>query len=199
MKRPLKIIGLSGLFVMLFFMRSFSQSESPYSIGQTINNFSIFDFASKKYSTKDVEKNTIVLFFIGNHCPSTDIIVAEMKDLYVKYHSSVEFWAINSNNPNYSPEDSEEKMKEYYDRYKLPYPYLVDLGQVVAANFNIKQTPMAVILQRDGDTFKFVYRGIIIEKNGVSVHNYIDKNLLNLQRGKPVINSTVKQKLCEIL
>jgi peroxiredoxin len=197
----LKCIKLSllGLVVLFISSQVRAQSSIPNKLGQYVEDFHLFDFDSKKFATKNVEKNIIVLFFIGNTCNNTNLITQQMKDLYVKYNTNVEFWAVNSNNPNFSPDDSEEKMKEYSKANNLPYPYLVDLGQIIAAEFGIKQYPMAVILKRESGRLRFVYKGIIYEGSAVTKQNIIDKNISNLLNGKAVQNSNGTQRLCDLL
>jgi peroxiredoxin len=197
MKLSPKKLGLLGLMLLCIYTNASAQNTQTYKVGQTLEDFHLFDFDSKKFATKNVDKNIIVLFFIGNTCTNTDLITQQMKDLYAKYISNVEFWAVNSNNPNFSPEDSEEKMKQYSIDNQLPYPYLVDLGQIIASDFGIKQYPIAVILKKESGKWKFVYKGNIYE--GSSKQNIIDKNLSNLINGKAVQNSNGIQRLCDLL
>lgn len=200
MKLSLQKVSLLGIaFFCLFMNNAFAQSDSPYKLGQVVDDFNMFDFESKRFSTKDVDKQIIVLFFIGNTCDKTDLIVKQMKKLHEQYNSQVEFWAVNSNHPNFSPDDSEEKMAEYSKINQLPFPYLVDLGQLIAASYGINQYPIAVILKRDGNAFKFVYRGIILESNQQATTNIIERNIKNILAGKAVVTSPAKQKLCDIL
>lgn len=191
-------LGLIGLISLCFTLNSKAQSGVPSKVGQYVEDFHMFDFDSKKFASKNIEKNLIVLFFIGNTCSNTDLITKQMKELYAKYNSNVEFWAVNSNNPNFSPNDSEEKMKEYSIENQLPYPYLVDLGQIIAAEFGIKQYPMAVILKRESGRLRFVYKGIIYEGSSSDRQNIIDKNISNILNGKAVQNSNGTQRLCEL-
>lgn len=200
MKSSLSKLNLLGIVLLCLFTKlSFSQAENPYKIGQIVQDFNMFDFESKRFASKDVEKQIIVLFFIGNTCDNTDLITKQMKSLHAKYNPQVEFWAVNSNHPNFSPNDSEEKMAEYSKKNELPYPYLVDLGQIIAADYSIKQYPLAVILKKEPNGFKFIYRGIILESTQAGTQNIIERNIKNLLAGKPAVTSLAKQKLCDIL
>ncbi len=200
MKCSLSKLSLLGIISLCLFTKlAFSQAENPYKLGQIVEDFNMFDFNSKRYSSKSVEKQIIVLFFIGNTCDKTDLITKQMKALYSKYNAEVEFWAVNSNHPNFSPDDSEEKMAEYSKKNELPYPYLVDLGQLIAADYSVKQYPMAVILKKEAKGFKFVYRGIILENTQAGTQNIIERNIKNLLAGKPAVTSPAMQKLCDIL
>ncbi len=200
MKNILKKVSLLGIALLcLFSNKLYAQENKQYKLGQKVEDFHMFDFDSRRYTTRSVEKQILVLFFIGNTCENTDLITNKMKALHSKYKQQVEFWAVNSNHPNFSPDDSEEKMKEYARKNELPYPYLVDLGQLIAADYSIKQYPMAVILKREGPSFKFVYRGIILEGTQDGSQNIIERNIKNILAGKPAVTSPAKQKLCEIL
>lgn len=200
MKRSLQKLSLMGIALLCFFTNiATAQSDSPYKIGQIVDDFNMFDFESKRFSTKDVDKQIIILFFIGNTCDNTDLIIKQMKKLHEQYNSQVEFWAVNSNHPNFSPDDSEEKMAEYSVKHQLPFPYLVDLGQLIAGSYSIKQYPMAVMLKREGTAYKFVYRGIILDGNQSATTNIIERNIKNILVGKAVVTSPAKQKLCDIL
>lgn len=186
---------------MLFLFSTYvhSQGTTPYKVGQTVEDITMFDFNSKRFTTKNNSKNIYVLFFISNNCENTQEIVEQLKGVYAKHKNDVEIWAVNSNHPNFSPENSEPKMKEFAAQHKFEFPYLVDLGQIVASDFGIKQNPYAIIMKRDAaGKLRLVYRGIITEGNSKNSVNVVDKNIYNLLKSKPVVNSSAKQKTCNL-
>lgn len=97
----------------------------------------------KMYSLKDFSQyRVLVVIFMCNHCPYVQAIWERLVKLKARYNGrGVEFVGINPNlNPKY-PEESFEKMKEYFERYKMNFPYLQDATQEVAREYKAQCTP----------------------------------------------------------
>ncbi len=111
-------------------------TEIPY--------FKLKDPFGREYSVDELfGSKGLVVIFTCNHCPYAQAIWPRSIELYHKVKDKgINFVAINPNaaNPNY-PEDSVEKMKEYIEKLKIPFPYLVDETQEVAKKFNAQCTP----------------------------------------------------------
>jgi len=176
-----------------------AQSTSAYKLGQSVENFSMFDMNSVKYATRNVKsKKIIVLAFISNECKYSETVNASLNLIHEKFKNDVEIWAVNSFNPNIKPAESEDKMREYIAVNNFKLPYLVDLGRSVANDFSVKQVPSAVILMRENDQFKYVYNGAIVEVMNGKQFNILEQNISNILDGKKVISSKSKNKVCQI-
>lgn len=88
------------------------------------------------------EMEVLVVVFMCNHCPYVQAIWDRLVALQAKFEDkNVRFVGINPNyHPDY-PEDSLEKMKEYYAEYEMNFPYLIDESQEVARAFGAECTP----------------------------------------------------------
>lgn len=201
MTLSLKKLGLLALlFLLLFQIRTNGQSLKIYKVGQQVEHFSMFDYNSKKYSTKNVkEKKLIVMVFISNECPYLESAIKNIKSIQSTYTADIEIWAVNSYNININLNEDEEHMKLYAEKNQmLQIPYLVDLSQDVAAQFSVKQVPSAVLLKVGDDGIKFIYSGSVLETiNGKQV-NLLENNIAQVLKGKPVSTAKSKQKSCEI-
>lgn len=176
-----------------------AQTTSVYKLGQSVENFSLFDFNSVKYSTKNVKtKKIIVLAFISNECKYSENVNTSIKYIHEKYKNEVEIWAVNAFNPNIRPAESEDKMREYAVANNLQVPYLVDLGKITADMFSVKQVPSAIILIKENDQLKYVYNGSIIDIMNGKQYNILEQNIDNIIAGKKVLSAKSKNKVCQI-
>ncbi len=190
----MKTLVLKASLILCCFVCIFSLGKSqdikPYRTGQKIENISLFDIESKKYSLKNVSnKKAVVLLFISNKCTSVNKVIDQIKNIQNKYAEDVEFWAINSFNPNTNPEEGEEYMKEFVKNNNLSIPYIVDLSQNTSKSFSVKYTPTVVILKKEADGFRFVHIGSVAT---------LDKNIKNLIDGKALIQSSPGSSSCMI-
>lgn len=103
--------------------------------------YSLADFADKK---------VLVIVFMCNHCPYVQAIWSRLCDLQEMFkEQSVQFVGINPNkHPDY-PEETLEKMKEYYDQYNMNFPYLIDESQEVARKYGAVCTPDIFVYDKD--------------------------------------------------
>ena len=158
MKLSLKKLSISlMLFLCAQTSMVFAQNAATYKIGQSIENFSLFDMNSTRYATRNIKtKKMIVLVFISNECNFSESNITSINNIYNTKSAEVEIWAVNSFNPNINPNESEEKMQDYAKLKGLKAPYLVDLGKSVADRFSVKQVPSAVVLMKDEESFTYV-------------------------------------------
>lgn len=187
------------LFLCVQTSMLFAQNATTYKIGQSIENFSLFDMNSTRYATRNIKtKKMIVLVFISNECSFPESIITSINKIHDQNSTEVEIWAVNSFNPNINPNESEEKMNDYAKLKGLKVPYLVDLGKTVADRFSVKQVPSAVILMKDAENFSFVYNGAVIETRNGSTYNILEQNISNLLSGKKANSSVSKNRTCQI-
>ncbi len=113
----------------------------------TGNIVSLNDFAGKP----------LVVAFICNHCPFVKLIAAQLATVGDDFQKqNVGFVAINSNDVANYPDDSPEKMREFFREYAINFPYLYDETQEVAKAYRAACTPDFYLFDAD---HKLVYRG----------------------------------------
>jgi peroxiredoxin len=113
------------------------------SLGTQAPNFFLKGTDDKVHNLGDYsDKEVLVVVFMCNHCPYVQAIWERLVKLQEKYlNGQVRFIGINPNfHPDY-PEDSLEKMKDYYVQYEMNFPYLLDETQEVARAYGAVCTP----------------------------------------------------------
>ncbi len=188
------------LFLCICYFTTTAQSIKVYKVGQKVDHFSMFDFNSKKFATKNVkEKKLIVLVFLSNECPYLESVISNIKSIQINYNQDIEIWAVNSFNHNLNPNEDEEHMKLFFEKQRIQQiPYLVDLSQDIAAQFSVKQVPSAVILKVEGEFIKLVYNGSVLDINNGKQVSILENSISSLLKGKQVVSVKSKQKLCDI-
>ncbi len=87
-------------------------------------------------------KKATAVIFMCNHCPYVlawlDRLIAVAEEYAEK---GVAFVGINANDAAKYPTDSFEKMQELAKERGLPFPYLYDESQAVAAAYGAERTP----------------------------------------------------------
>jgi peroxiredoxin len=113
-------------------------------IGDKALAFSLPGVDGKTYSLAGISegKDATAVVFMCNHCPYVlawlDRIIAEAEDYA---DEGVAFVGINANDAAKYPADSFEKMQELAEERDLPFPYLHDESQAVAAAYGAERTP----------------------------------------------------------
>ncbi len=105
--------------------------------------FDLNGIDGKNHSLEEFRgKKAVLIIFMCNHCPyvvpKMDYIV-ELQSKYGK--QGLQVVAINSNDSVKYPEDSFEKMKEYAEKYKFNFHYLIDKTQEIAKAYGAMCTP----------------------------------------------------------
>ena len=113
-------------------------------------NYALSDFSDAK---------VLVIVFMCNHCPYVQAIWDRLVALQDQFaDKGVQFVGINPNlNPKYE-EETFDKMKEYFDRYNMNFPYLQDASQEVAREYKAECTPDLYVFNADR---KLAYHGRI--------------------------------------
>ncbi len=87
-------------------------------------------------------ENGTLIMFICNHCP---YVIAVINDIIEDYKNLKELGikavAICSNDSINYPDDSFEKMKEFYKDHNFNFPYLIDETQEIAKSYGAVCTP----------------------------------------------------------
>lgn len=116
--------------------------------------------ADAVYSLKDFSSAKIlIVVFMCNHCPYVQAVWSRLVDLQARFEDKgVQFVGINPNkNPDY-PEETLEHMAEYFQRYQMNFPYLIDETQEMARKYKAQCTPDIYVYD---DQRKLAYHGRI--------------------------------------
>ncbi|MFH1534176.1 MAG: thioredoxin family protein [Nitrospirota bacterium] len=132
------------------------------SMGTPAPDFSLKGVDDQMHGLSDFsDAEVLVVVFMCNHCPYVQAIWDRLVVLQAKFEDrNVRFVGINPNyHPDY-PEDSLEKMKEYYGEYEMNFPYLIDESQKVARAYGAQCTPDIFVYDRER---KLQYHGRVDE------------------------------------
>jgi thiol-disulfide isomerase/thioredoxin len=143
------------------------------------------------------KKGTAVIFTC-NECPYAkgyeDRLIALAKEYQPK---GIAFVAINANDPAVVPGDGFESMVRRAQDKGLPYPYLNDTTQEIAAAYGARVTPHIYLLDASG---KLVYRGRVdnsVKTEEVKEHDF-SAALDAVLAGRPVPVAETKAFGCGI-
>ena len=128
-------------------------------LGTEAPDFSLPDVVSgDTVSLSDFsDKTGVLMMFICNHCPYVQHVRHELAAIGKDYaDSGIGIVAICSNDPDVSPGDSPDKMREEAETQGYVFPYLFDETQEVAAAYTAMCTPDFFLF---GPDRKLVYRG----------------------------------------
>ena len=127
-------------------------------MGEVAKEFNLVGCNGKRYSLEDFKDSKIlVIIFMCNHCPYVQSVWSRFVNLQEKYKDKrVQFVGINPNkNPEY-PEETIDIMAEYYQKYSMNFPYLIDETQEIAKAYKAQCTPDIYVFD---DERKLVYHG----------------------------------------
>ena len=115
---------------------------------------------SKTYSLESFsDKNVLVIIFMCNHCPYVKAVLQRLIALQAETaHQGVQLIGINSNDVERYPDDSMENMQKITKEKGINFPYLLDVSQEMAKNYDAVCTPDIYVY---GTERKLLYRGRI--------------------------------------
>ncbi len=157
-------------------------------MGSEALDFRLLGTDDRFYELKDfVEAKILVVVFMCNHCPYVQAIWPRLVDLQRKYmDQSVQFLGVNPNLNDAYPEETFEKMKEYFERYKMNFPYLQDATQEVAREYKAQCTPDIYVYD---ERRKLAYHGRLDDnwkdESAVTRHE-LDDAISFILEGKPI-------------
>jgi len=169
--------------------------------GETAPAFKLPATDGKTYSLNQItgSKATLIIFMC-NHCPYVLPKIKEIKRIAADFKSKgLVVIGINPNESLNYPEDSFAKMKEYFEKWKIPFFYLRDETQDVAKAYGAVCTPDPFLF--DGE-LKLVYHGRITDLHGKEggnqeLYGVIDEFLRNgkiTRTEKPSMGCSIKWK-----
>lgn len=121
----------------------------------------------KRYSLETVGagKRATVVVFMCNHCPYVLAWLDRLVAIAQEYADhGVAFVAINANDPDKYPADSFEGMQALAEDRGLPFPYLHDVTQEVAAGYGAVRTPELFVFDSN----------LVLQYHGAVDDNYDD-------------------------
>jgi len=127
-------------------------------MGEGAKDFDLLGCDGKKYTLESFkDAKMLVVIFMCNHCPYVQAVWSRFVALQDKYkEKGVQFIGINPNkNPEY-PEETIDMMAEYYSKYGMNFPYLIDETQEVAKEYKAQCTPDIYVFDEER---KLVYHG----------------------------------------
>jgi peroxiredoxin len=127
-------------------------------LGTVAPGFSLPGIDGKTVSLDDFDgAKAYLIAFICVHCPYVKHIEDEFAALAVEYQKKgVVVVAINSNDPDYDPDDDLVGMKKQAAEHNFSFSYLVDETQEVARAYQAACTPDLYVF---GEDKRLVYRG----------------------------------------
>lgn len=146
-----------------------NQTHPTLAIGSPAPNFSLPGIDDKLHKLSDYKDPILVVMFISNHCPTSQLYEGRMKKLVEDYRSKgVGFVAINPNDPKavtlselgYTDvSDSPQDMKTRAEYNHFNFPYLYDgETQEVSQAYGAQATPHIFIFDKER---KLQYEGRI--------------------------------------
>ncbi len=138
-------------------------TSTMLALGTEAPHFSLTDTVSGRTVSLDdyADKTGVLVMFICNHCPYVKHVRNELARLGRDYQDSgIGIIAIGANDPEVSPGDSPELMKEEAETQGYVFPYLFDETQEVAAAYTAMCTPDFFLF---GPGRTLVYRGRLDE------------------------------------
>ncbi len=129
--------------------------------GDSVQDFTLQDFRGKQVSLSDfADQQLVVLAFMGTECPLARLYAPRLEELASNYaDQGVAFVAIDANS-----HDSLTEIGAFVREYELTFPFLKDVGNVVADAVEAERTPEVFLL----DQKRVVrYRGRIDDQYGI--------------------------------
>ncbi len=133
--------------------------------GAQAPDFTLPATGGKTYSLRQLKgsKATLIVFMC-NHCPYVIPKIPEIKRIAEDFKDKgLAVIGINPNEDENYPEDSFEKMKEYFTHWNIPFHYLRDDSQETARAYGAVCTPDPFLFGAD---LKLVHHGRITDVHG---------------------------------
>jgi len=169
---------------------------------KTIQDFSLKNVDNKTISTKAFpDAKGFIVVFICNECPFAKLYSKRLNELSTKYTSlNVPLLAINSMDTLVYEDESFKYMQLKAKADKFKFPYLQDVDQLVAKNFDAQHTPSAFIIWKEQNQWVIKYKGAIDDngQNPSIAIPYVSNNVDALLKNQPVILNETLSFGCRI-
>lgn len=130
--------------------------------GQEAPDFSLLGVDGAFHSLQEIKGKATLIIFMCNHCPYVIPKMKEIKRIAEGYEELVVI-GINSNEDENYPEDSYEKMQEYFEEWGIDFYYLRDESQEIAKAYGAVCTPDPFLFDEE---LKLVFHSRIDDTHG---------------------------------
>ena len=175
------------LIVAAAMTASLLNAQSQYKAGDIASDFKLKNVKGEMVSLSDIkDADGFIVAFWCNTCPVVKKYDQRLQELHAKYApKGYPVIAINSNDPNVSPGDSFEKMKETAAKLNYKFEYLFDETQEVARKYGATNTPHIYILSwKDGK--------LVVDYVGAIDNNADDAAAADKKYAEDALNSLIK-------
>ena len=180
-----------------------AKKQEPIEIGKPVDAaISLPDITGKEHLLEAYRDKLVLIDFWSINCPWSIAYEERLKALHAKYaKEGVVFLAIDSNKTemNFDSDQPFANIHKYVEKNEIPYPVLVDRGNVIADRFAAKTTPHIYILDQKG---VLRYAGSIDNdpkgNKGEEAVAYAAQALDALMAGKEVPTPSTKPVGCSI-
>src|SRR5690606_32574862 len=93
------------------------------------------------HASSDATGRPLLVLFLCTHCPYVKLVEEELARIGREYGDRVAIYGIASNDPERSPADAPDGLREQAERVGFPFPYLFDESQDVARAYGAVCTP----------------------------------------------------------
>lgn len=197
-----KIAGLLTLCMGLFlFMMAFRVNDNKvYSIGDTVEDFSLKNFDGKMVSLSGLsDAKGVIIVFTTNECPFDQAYEKRLISLDQKYRpDGFKLIAINPNNPTISTADNFMAIQARAEQKSFTFPFLFDESGSMRTRFGVIRSPHAFVLDASR---KIVYSGAIddnVEETEKIKNKYVEDVITALKNGKSVLKPMTKPVGCAV-
>ena len=135
---------LSGLFFFTLF-------KSVMAV-ETVSNFSgkTLSGSTFNFSSQSSEKATLLVFW-ASWCVYCLAEIPKLKTLHTRFDSTLQIFGVNVN------KRTADGLKTA-QQYQLPYPSLADSNLQIADQFNVRGTPVLIVIDKQGRMIKRSHR-----------------------------------------
>jgi peroxiredoxin len=123
-----------------------------------VRDFALADVRQKVHTAREWKGHkAVVLCYLGTECPVSNSYAPELARLAGAFAArGVRFYGVHPD-----PEVTAEEAARHAEEYRLPFPILLDPGQVVARQAGVRVVPEVVVLAPDG---RVLYRGRVDDR-----------------------------------
>ena len=157
-------------------------------LGTPAHDFELPSFDGTTVKLADLDGRALLVMFLCNHCPYVRHVERRLGEVVADYAArDLAAVAVNSNDLDAYPEDGPAGMAEQARRAGFGFPYLLDEGQQVAADYRAMCTPDLFVYDADR---RLAYRGAFDDstpRNGQPVTGALLRDALDrVLAGQPV-------------
>jgi len=148
--------------------------------GDKATSFTLMNVDSTSVSLSDFnDQKGVILVFTSVPCPFSKAYEQRIIDLHNRYADlGYPVIAINSNNPEISPQDSFFHMQVRAREKVYPFPYLKDSKEEICKAYGATRTPHIFLLEKKGDGFRVAYTGAF-DDNSLDARSVANRYLEN--------------------